>query len=359
MSLSWINTQMVNHPIFKIAFLGLSIVLLSQKLQAQHDSTYYNSYVNQITSRFYFSQKYTSLNIKDSKNTVELDYRPNTTLNMGVGASYQWFTLNLAYGFKFLNQEEDRGETEYLDLQAHFYGQKENIDLYAQFYDGFYLSPRGYASNNKELFYLRPDLKIREFGASYQHVFNNKKFSTRAALIQNEWQKKSAGSFLLGGELFFGKATADSSVYPTLIKTDSLPGVNKMTFIEFGPSFGYGYTLVIARHFYISAILTANADYNLTKYEGPDYEKSFSGFTPNSMLRAFAGYNSERNALSLSFLNSRVALSSDENNKVSINTGNIRINYIHRFIPGPKTLKFLKKFDWFFNIKKKRSAVNG
>lgn len=347
-------TSMFCKTLYKYGILIPAFIFLSFNIHAQHDSSYYNSYVDQITSRFYFSQKYTSLNIKDSKNTVELDYRPNTTLNMGIGASYQWFTLNLAYGFKFLNQQEDRGETEYLDLQAHFYGQKENIDLYGQFYNGFFLSPRGYANLNKDLFYVRPDLKVREFGASYQHVFNNKKFSTRAALIQNEWQKKSAGSFLLGGELFFGKATADSSVYPTLLQTDPLPLVNKMTFFEFGPSFGYGYTLVIARHFYISAILTANADYNITQYYGPEYEKSFSGFTPNSMLRAFAGYNSERTAISFSFLNSRVALSSDENNKVAINTGNIRINFIHRFIPGPKTLRFLKNFDWFFDLRKKK-----
>ncbi len=226
--------------------------------------------------------------------------------------------------------------------------------MFGQFYHGFFLNPRGYASSNDELFYLRPDLKIIELGASYQHVFNNKRFSTRAAQLQNEWQKKSAGSFLLGGELYFGKVTADSSVYPSVIQTDPLPVVDQMNFYEIGPGIGYGYSLVIARHFFITAILSVNANYTVTTYDGPGTAKSISGFTPNSMVRAFTGYNSNRTAVALSFINSRVSLSSDKSRNVAISTGNLRINYIHRFIPGPKTLRFLKNFDWFFDLRKKK-----
>ncbi len=96
---------MFKFSALKVVILVLPFIFLCRDVHAQHDSAYYNSYVDQITSRFYFSQKYTKLNIKDSENNVELDYRPNTTLNMGIGASYKWFTLNLAYGFKFLNQQ--------------------------------------------------------------------------------------------------------------------------------------------------------------------------------------------------------------------------------------------------------------
>ncbi|MBL0342415.1 MAG: DUF4421 family protein [Bacteroidetes bacterium] len=147
----------------------------STETVAQHDSTYFLSYTDQITGRFYFSQKYTNLLVEDGNKKLELDYRPNTTLNMGIGASYKWFTLNIAYGFAFLNQEKEKGDTKYLDLQAHFYGDKSNIDLFGQFYNGFYLAPEGKGTTNNS-YYLRPDLKVREFGGSYQYLFNHKSF---------------------------------------------------------------------------------------------------------------------------------------------------------------------------------------
>ncbi|MFM2206266.1 MAG: hypothetical protein RL213_241, partial [Bacteroidota bacterium] len=46
---------------------------------------------------------------------------------------------------------------------------------------------------------------------------------------------------------------------------------------------------------------------------------------------------------SLTFTNSRVNIDSKKNISVSINTGNIRINYIRRFLPGEKTLRVLDR----------------
>lgn len=108
-------------------------------MKAQYDSTYYVSYGHMITGRFYFSQKYTTFNFSNIDKDVTLDYKPNTTLNIGVGATYKWATLNLAYGFGFLNHDSDKGETKYLDLQLHCYGRKFALEGLGQFYTGFYL----------------------------------------------------------------------------------------------------------------------------------------------------------------------------------------------------------------------------
>ncbi|MFZ9944019.1 MAG: DUF4421 family protein, partial [Bacteroidia bacterium] len=69
--------------------------------QKVSDTTYFKAYSDQITGRFYFSRKYTSLIIGDQESDFKLDYRPNTSLNMGVGATYKNLTLNIAYGFPF------------------------------------------------------------------------------------------------------------------------------------------------------------------------------------------------------------------------------------------------------------------
>ncbi len=89
-----------------------SCISFYTKAFAQTDSSkkfnraYYESYTDLITSRVFFSQKYSAFRIRASERGKDLEYRPNTTLNFGVGATYGWFTLNLAYGFDFLNRED-------------------------------------------------------------------------------------------------------------------------------------------------------------------------------------------------------------------------------------------------------------
>ncbi len=332
--------------LLKWSFLLSVICLSSLKAFAQHDSSYFASYTDQITGRFYFSQKYTNLMVEDQAQNLDLEYRPNTTLNMGIGASYKWFTLNLAYGFPFLNKEKEKGDTRYLDLQAHFYGNTSNIDLFGQFYNGFYLYPSGKASSVNQ-YYIRPDIKVREYGGSYQHIFNHKRFSYRASFLQNEWQKKSAGSFLFGAEFFIGKVGADSTVYPAVLTTSEAPKTTKVFFYELGPNFGYAYTLIIAKHFFLTGSLSFSLDYNVTEYKYESNRSMQSGVTPNSLIRVFTGYNSKKSALSVTFTNSRVSLAATSKNSVALNTGNFRINYVRRFIPGPKTKKILAPIGWF------------
>jgi hypothetical protein len=317
-------------------------VLIPRSAEAQSDSARYVAYDELVTGRFYFSRKYTGLLVQDAGRGVELDYRPNTTLNMGIGATYRSFTLNLAYGFPFLNPDEGRGKTRYLDLQAHLYGRKSTIDLFGQFYNGFYLQPKG-AGINDSTYYVRPDLILREFGASYQYIFNHRRFSYRAAALQNEWQYRSAGTFLLGAEFFTGRAQADSSIYPVLLAGDSVPDVNRLRFIEFGPNFGYAYTLVLARRYFLTASLSISMDYNRTEYLDGSGGTLQQGLSPNSLFRVYAGYNSARSALTVTFTNSRVSLSSGETNSVSINTGNVRINYVRRFTAGPRLKRTLNR----------------
>jgi hypothetical protein len=230
---------------------------------------------------------------------------------MGIGATYRSFTLNLAYGFPFINADRGRGETKYLDLQAHFYGRKSNIDLFGQFYNGLYLSPKGYGRSDGN-YYVRPDLRLREFGGSYQYIFNNKRFSFRSSVLQNEWQQRSAGALLVGGEFFIGQASADSSVFPVLSMSEARPNTNALRFYELGPSVGYAYTLVVARHFFITGSISLAADYSYSEFEGPKGTISEYGFNPNSMLRLFAGYNSDRSAFSITFTNSRVNIDSQK-----------------------------------------------
>lgn len=76
-----------------ILLANMSLLLIPAYIFAQNtvkpgnDTSYYKSYPRTLTTRFYFSQPYTALTLKASKGNTDLQYKPNTTLNMGVGAT--------------------------------------------------------------------------------------------------------------------------------------------------------------------------------------------------------------------------------------------------------------------------------
>ncbi len=58
-------------------------------------------------------------------NVSDLKYHPNTKLNLGLGVTYKNYTLNVAYGFGFLNKNyNEKGKTKGLDLHFHLFPNK-------------------------------------------------------------------------------------------------------------------------------------------------------------------------------------------------------------------------------------------
>lgn len=272
-------------------------------------------------------------------------YMPNSSLNMGAGLTYQNLTLNLAYGFGFINPDKGRGESKSLDLQAHLYPKNWVIDFFGQFYNGYYLQ---YPGNqlNREMPVLFPDMKMRKVGASVQYLFNGEKFSYRAAFLQNEWQKRSAGSFLVGFEIYGGQVRNQNGILPPSQQGENF---DQIKFFELGPNMGYAYTLVIKKHFFIT--LSAASSLSLGRTEigfVPEVEKSYWGLRPNYFLRGFTGYNSEKWSVNVNYVYNQVNLSPVAGYKVHVGTGNYRLNFIYRFSPGPK---LSRKLEWIDTMK--------
>ena len=343
---------MINKILF-ISFIALSSLGLNAQVgevgkvknKSKVDTNYIVTLPEYITTRFYLSRKYTNMVLDDTDNGLILNYEPNTTLNFGIGATVKGFTLNLAYGFRFLNKDVGKGKTRYLDLQSHTYTRRYVIDFFGQFYNGQYLD------NTQELkpdsitpYYLRPDIRLRVFGLSFQEVLNEKKFSYAAPLIQNEYQKKSAGSFLIGGELTFLYANADSNFIPHFIN-DSLfqevQGINHLSTFQIGPSAGYAYTLVIKKHFFIMFSFNLSLVAATTSYElesGENFQEW--RLNPNISARAAMGYNSRTWYLGAQWVqNTTNTQSVNETVATGFGIGNVRLNYVKRFLMGPKLKK--------------------
>lgn len=313
------------------------------------DTSYYISYHSDITARLYLSRKSTSLSINNAVLHNALTYRPNSSLNLGIGASYKWITLNIAYGFgflNFLNPKEELGKTKYLDLQGHIYGRKLVVDVFGQFYKGFYLSPRGTASVN-DSYYLRDDIRVNQVGLSMQYVVNNRQFSYRASFLQNEWQKKSAGTVLIGFESYIGNVRADSTIIPNAFDS-AMAGSNirEFRYYKTGPNVGCAYTFVYKKHFFLTGSVAGNLGIgNNTIISDKGRDQNF-GVSTSIFIRAFAGYNSNKWAISAMYISNNIGVNpGDISSRIALNISNIRLNFVYRFPPPKRVKKQLDVLD--------------
>ncbi len=308
-----------------------------------HDSSYYKTYPRFFTARAYASQKYTRLNM-DAPGTPPLKFVPNNPFAVGVGLTYGIATLNLGFGLP-LQDEVRRGKTRFLDLQSHVYARRWVVDGYGQFYKGYYLTPQGKASQFDNTYYIRPDMKVTLIGVSAYHLFNSERFSYRAAFLQNEWQKKSAGSFLLGGEAYYGAIRSDSTLGPAALGT-AFSGIKKATFFEIGPGAGYAYTFVLQEHWFLTASGTINGDLSFAREYGEDRElRKNVEISPNVTLRAVAGYNSDKWIATASWVENNINAKGASDREYLVRTGNIRLTVARRFRASRKVRKQLNVIE--------------
>lgn len=274
-----------------ITLIAISGIASSQKVTS-HDSSFYKTYPNLFMGRVYFTQKYDNLTFRSLDNGSDLKYSTNGKLGFGIGATYKNLTLNIAYGFNFLNNSKDRGKTSGFDFQLHIFPNKWAIDAALTAYKGAYILPKGYGAANDNSYYYRNDVKMDLFGLSAYRVTNSKRFSYRAAMVQNEWQRKSAGTLLYGGGIYYGLTKGDSSLVPAKI-ADELPqaGINNIHFITVGPGIGYAYTAVIAQHFFVTASLVGNLNINFTTERNSEASTNKISMEPMGIYKGAIGYN--------------------------------------------------------------------
>jgi len=286
-----------NHRVIKFACgLCLMTLFFSTRSFAQNtdtvDNGYYIIYPEKLILRLYLSSKFAPLTISSS-GKEDLNYRTNSKLNLGGGFTYKAITLNLSYGFNFLNPDKGRGDTKGLDLQLHVYARKFAIDILGAFLRGYYLDPKDKNGLNLSDYYKRPDLHRNIVGISFYRVVNSDKFSFRAAFNQKDWQTKSAGSLLYGAETHYGIVNADSAFVPSAASTTyPQAGINKINFLSIGPSIGYAYTLVLSRHFFITGSAIASANLNISSEENGGTTKQKVKVLPGGNYKGALGYNS-------------------------------------------------------------------
>ena len=295
-------------------------------------SKYYDDYSNKFSLFLYAKEKYNSFSIYDPLSKKQLDYTPNKQLNMGFGFHYKWMGIGIALNFGFVNHDDNLyGDTKRIDLQTNAYMNKAVFDFYFQYYENFYIeNPEdafsGWTGGNKP--YVRPDIGALTMGLSGLYIFNHKQFSYKAAFVQTAIQKKSSGSFLLGGSVFLQGVEGDSSLLPISSDFNTLPQVKAHSGLYFGLVAAYAYSFTIRKYFFISLSLSATIEAGKVTNQ---FESNLisSSWVPifHVQPRMAVGYNKPKWYLGFSFVRDTYFEGSKDKDDLefSFSSGNLRL----------------------------------
>jgi hypothetical protein len=323
----------------------------------KYDTNYVRVYKNELTTRVFVSRKQNGYNLAERFFSPWIKYRTNDRLSLGIGYTYSFMTLNFSVPFPFINTDDDiYGESRYLDLQAHTYFRNFIVDFYLQFNKGYYLS------NPEDVYPLyrvsqefsqRGDLRTNVLGLNIQYLFNSQKYSYKAAFVQNEFQKRSAGTPLLGLEGYWVLGMADSVLVSGDIPPVGFNGdreFNQVDMLNIGVNGGYAYTFVWRESLYIS--LSSSFGISLGRnalHYTPTSTSSVSKYTlglTNSMLVSL-GYNNNRYYVGLSYVRLSVTNMVGDGGWLGYNSGSLRFNVVRRFITK-RPIRILRPDLWVF-----------
>ena len=317
---------------FSVRFI--SLVLLIGVYQgtcfAQIDSSYILPFEQKFSVQASVSNKFLSLVQEyDDKSTRSFSIVPNTPVNIGLGFTWKNLSISGSYGFQFL-RDKSKGKTRSFDFQYHYYARKFVIDIFLQNYRGY---NRVY-EDDEETFIRASDVQITQYGAHGMYVFNNRKFSYKAAYNLSEKQIKSAGGFLIGGGVFQSRIRSDS----TLVLRNNR---HQQDNFQFGVSGGYGYTWVIKKHFFVAGSLTVGVNIGADRIE--NFGKQKLEVYPTFFPRASAGYHADNWSIGVSALTNTVAMEISTPKSTMLRSGTFQLTFVKRFDTHPKILNKLPK----------------
>lgn len=298
--------------VFCLLLIAFSFCVNAQYRTERYDTTYYMSYRNKLTLGALVLKKNNVFKTDAASAESSLRFRPNSSGHFGFSASHDFIALSATIGIGKLDPfySSKKEKTKQTNFQLNVTGRRILADIYFQKYKGLYADiPNMQTTEGKNNeFYSRPDIETNLYGTTVTILENPRKFSAQAALLLDAWQKKSAGSILYSGEIFYGAAKGDSAFVPQQLSQQfSNSEISKIKFIAFGPGIGYGYSLIIKKHFFVTGMVLLNADVSYIKqWKQSDAHHAFWKFNPNLKAKGAMGYNTEGWGIGVSYFSNRL-----------------------------------------------------
>ncbi len=283
-----------------------------------------------------------------------LSFEPNEAANIGIRLQHRWLGVAISYAPRNI-QEDIRGRTDYMNLQLNSYGKKVGFDIYYTNYNGYYIENYKKFPELDSLyghhFPLRPDISTTALGANFYYIFNQKKYSYRSTFIQNERQKKSAGSFMLNGSVSYFNISGDSTIIHPNIKRHYEPAAQfkEGEFYSVSILPGYAHTFVAWQRFYFtfSAFVGIMGQYQSYGGGQNGYTERFV-LLPRGLSKSGFGYNGKKFYTGFSSMIDTYDLPLSKKSRVTYVIGSISFFVGMRIAVPPKLKKYsdaLGNFD--------------
>lgn len=323
--------------------------MAQEQTELKYDTNYIENLSDKLAIRVLGINKFNKFSIENNENNQQLEFLPNSNLNLGFGVNYKWLGLSVAFNLPFVNNDNHiYGETKRFDFQLNIFSRKFVVDFFLQSYEGFYIgNPQTYIPGWEDgmAYPTRPDIKSTAYGGNYLYVFNDKKYSGLAAFNQTELQKKSAGSFLLGGYASLFSLSGDSMFIPSVIGDlfDEDLHFQDIEVAALGLMAGYAHTFVLWRKFYITLSFIPGISiqsYNIG-YPDPANNKDGSIVAGSYLLKTAFVYNSRRSFAGITANNGNFFgyASTQHQTNLVLGNGAVRFFYGRRFNIYPKKRK--------------------
>lgn len=313
---------------------------LNQKQDSLHiDNEYIHSYYPQLAVRLYEITKINQIKFRNNKTGKSVVYEPNDMNSIGLGVNYRWISLGLSLPM-MSRDEKIYGKTNNVDLQLNIYTRRFTIDGSLLYHKGFYMSSihEIIPDWSQREFPYRSDFRNMSVSISGIYTVNYRKFSYRAAYLQNEWQKKSAGSLLVGAFAMMARMNADSSIVPqSLLKLRGIKGMDSTSYgaiTNIGIAFGYGHTFVMKNYWYANVTLVPGLSlqmFNTKDIDDHAIIKSSTRLGMRTLARFAFEVNKERYFTGIQMVYDTHFLMNGKLTTLEYHSGHIRVFYGRRF----------------------------
>jgi len=258
------------------------------------------------------------IELTSRESNTRVTYRPNNPFALGIGFSYRYLLLDFGFGVKF----DKENPTDRFDFQGNLVLQQHLFDFTIQRYKGFELQDPDPADSE-----FRDDIETINVNLDYLYNFNSRRLSASIAIAGDYVQKKSTGSFMLGGYLTYYKLKADSTIVPQgkLSDFNSFGQIRELSHFSFGLSGGYAYSLVLPYNFFLFASFNPGIGLNFGNVEAQE------GYDPpvfpvgKSDVRGAFGYTSTRIYSIISYTTDIFLFSLDHQNRFRYNFGRLKL----------------------------------
>ncbi|MCD8528857.1 MAG: DUF4421 domain-containing protein, partial [Chitinophagales bacterium] len=326
-------------------------IALSQEKEKTKSVGYDSSYVKQYTHFVSIENAIgrSGLNVllaERGGNHVRYAINQKTQL----GFKLNWRFINFGFGvtIPFFNNDENKfGKTTGYNFNfASQIKRRVLLDIYFLNQKTLYVynAPSLITDFNKKGNYpVLEDLRINYLGLDGGYLLNNKKFTFKAPFNANERQLKSAGTFTVGGYLFYSQISNSGKLVGDSMQQhfNQMNGTTSFRSYNIGLSLGYGYNFVIKKHGLIST--TGHAGFgpgiSAIKYEDGHIESKVV-LSGRYKIRLIGAYMNDKISAGVRTLVGILPNSANNNMRIYYETDQVSFFFSIRFLPDITKNKF-------------------